>query len=95
MIYKILSEYIITYHNDEDIREFMLSNMGQVIKDNPKIPLEVCMKPLLAHIKRSLDDTYVFNTFDFTFIKIIANHRNLNLELGIKISKILAQVCVK
>ena len=74
-IYQILSEYIITYHNDEDIRQFLLSNMGEIIQENQAIPLEVWVYPLIKQIKQFLDDTYIFNAFDFTFFFIIANHK--------------------
>lgn len=40
-IYQILSDYAVSYHNDEEIREFLLVNLGKVIQNNQSIPLEV------------------------------------------------------
>ena len=74
-IYQILSDYICYYHNDEDIRQFLLANMGEIIQENMMIPLEVWVYPLVKKIKRFFDDTYIFNAFDFTFFFIVANHK--------------------
>lgn len=87
-IYKILWDYAVSYHNDENIRELLLTNLSQVIQENPKIPLDIWLKPLLLQLRRSLDDTYTFNTFDYDFFLMIANHRNLNLEYAIKLWKL-------
>lgn len=74
-LYATLAKYIVTYHNDEDLRQFLLGNLGEIMKENQNIPLEVVVNPLVSQIKRFLDDTYRFNTYDFKFFLILAEHK--------------------
>ena len=94
-VYATLSKYVVTYHNDEELRQFLLGNLGEIIKQNQSIPLEVIVTPLVTQIKRFLDDTYCFNTFDFKFFLILAEHKKCSLEVALKLCKLFAQISVK
>jgi len=95
VIYKILSGYIASYHYIEETREFLLSNMSQMIKDNQTMPLEIVLLPLMKEIKRFIDDTYYFNAFDFQFFMVVAAHKKCNLTLAVKLCKLFAHLSVK
>jgi len=69
--------------------------MNKILQQNPNIPLEILLNPLLLKIKKFLDDTYNFNIFDFDFFKTIVEHKKLTLNLSIKIGKLFAWMAVK
>ncbi|CAI2384212.1 unnamed protein product [Moneuplotes crassus] len=94
-IYKFLAQSVPKYHNNEDLREFLVSNMAQILTENPIIPLEVVLNPLISTIKKFLDDTYYLNCYDFNFFSVIVNHKKLTLVLALKVCKILAWMSIK
>ncbi|CAI2363143.1 unnamed protein product [Moneuplotes crassus] len=94
-IYNFLAQSISNYHNDENLREFLLSNMKQILEENSGIPVEIVVAPLIAKIKKFLDDTYYLNNYDFDFLEAVVNHKKLTLCVAIKVCKTLAWLSVK
>lgn len=91
-IYKSLTFLLVENHQDNEIRQFMFKNFGDVFNNIKNIPIAIVLESLMKQIFLSGNITYHFNVFDFEFFQIVAKHPRLHLKLAIDFVDLLGKI---
>lgn len=92
VIYKALTFSLVENHQNEEIRQFIMSNLGTIYKLIPGVPVGILIDPLVKEIQLSENSSYNFNLFDFEFFQILAKSPKLNVSNGILLLDVQAKV---
>ena len=67
-LYRALIFSLVEGPYDPTIRELFFSNFQDLFKQNPKMPIEWLVEPLIKQIQAQIDVTFALKIFDFTFM---------------------------
>jgi hypothetical protein len=70
-------------HQNQEVREFIFHNFCQLFTEMPSIPVNILIDPLIKQIQLSGNITYLFNTFDFHLMMVVARHPKMNIKSAI------------
>lgn len=76
MLYKLLTFALVENIEDEEIRDYILSNFAQVFSLHKTIPVSILAEPLLRMIQMS-DKRLQLNVHDYAFFNMLAKHPKL------------------
>ena len=92
VIYKCLIFMFIEYHNDLNIREFLLSNFNEVFKNILSIPVGIMVEPYVKQVQYNLGNSYYFNVNDVSFLTTVARHPRFNVKEAILVLDVLGKI---
>lgn len=74
IFYKLLVFQVIQHHEEQEVKELLMTNFTQVISRFQSIPLNILLDPLGKQYEVS---SHSINTYDLVFYTTVINHKKL------------------
>jgi len=89
-LFKTLIFSLVESPHDQTIRELFLINFSTLFDQYKTIPVGLLIDPFVK--SNQVQDTFLFQTFDFDFFAFVSKHPKLNINNSIKILDLMARI---
>lgn len=94
-LYRTLIYSLVESPFDPTIRELYLANFNELFKQNPKMPVEWLVEPLLKQLQAQLGVSFVLKIFDFTFMLALLEHPKFKEEYASQMFALFSTVSLE
>ena len=95
IVYKKLIFLLIENHDESEVRQIILDNFGDILKNYPTIPIDLLLEPLLRQLISSEGRSYVLNVFDFEFIVEVCRHPRMEASFALSYLEYFSGLYIK
>lgn len=71
-----------------------MANLAKFYDLQPKIPISIVLEPLVKQLQIGENDTYIYNSQDFSFFAKLANHPTLNPNQALILIDTMAKIYI-
>lgn len=71
-----------------------MANLAKFYDLQPKIPIGIVLEPLVKQLQIGENDTYIYNSSDFSFFAKLANHPTLNPNQALILIDTMAKIYI-